>query len=132
MADLFFTPIKPYGIEFSQDSNTLYFSGKNLPSTSYLIKFGLILPDSDEGRIVVATSTQYDFGSLQLASNGKIYVANYVQNDPLQSLDHISVINNPEDKNDVEFKPLSFKLAPDAVKSLVSSIALIFNKSPTP
>jgi len=72
MADLFFTPIKPYGIEFSQDSNTLYFSGKNLPSTSYLIKFGLILPDSDEGRIVVATSTQYDFGSLQLASNGRI------------------------------------------------------------
>lgn len=111
MGDLFFTPIKPYGIEFSQDSNTLYFSGKNLPNTSYLIKFGLTLPDSDEGRIVVATSTQYDFGSLQLASNGKIYVANYVQNDPLQSLDHISVINNPEDKTDVEFKPLIINLS---------------------
>lgn len=110
MGDLFFTPIKPYGIEFSQDSNTLYFSGKNLPSNSYLIKFGLTLPDSDEGRIVVATSTQYDFGSLQLASNGKIYVANYVQNDPLQSLDYISVINKPEDKIDIEFRPLSINL----------------------
>lgn len=110
MADLFFTPIKPYGIEFSQDSNTLYFSGKNLPNTSYLIKFGLTLPDSDEGRIVVATSTQYDFGSLQLASNGRIYVANYVQNDPLQSLDHISVINKPEDKIDIEFRPLAINL----------------------
>ncbi len=110
MADLFFTPIKPYGIEFSQDSNTLYFSGKNLPNTSYLIKFGLTLPDSDEGRIIVATSTQYDFGSLQLANNGKIYVANYIQNNPLQAVDNISVINKPEDKIDVEFRPLSINL----------------------
>ncbi len=111
LADLFFTPIKPYGVEFSPDSNTLYFSGKNAPNTSYIIKFGFKMPDSDEGKIIVATSSDYDFGSLQLATNGKIYIANYIQNNPLQSIDHISVINNPDDKLDVGFKPLEIKLS---------------------
>jgi hypothetical protein len=35
LVDLLFTPISPYGVEFSQDSEILYISGKNQPQTSY-------------------------------------------------------------------------------------------------
>ena len=100
LVDLLFTPISPYGIEFSQDSEILYVSGKNAPQTSYLMKWELNNNAWDAGKVIVTTSTEYDFGSLQLATNGKIYMAKYFKNDPITSSDYIAVINKPEDKID--------------------------------
>jgi gliding motility-associated-like protein len=57
----------------------------------------------DAGKVVVTTSTEYDFGSLQLATNGKIYMAKYFNNNPISSSEYVAVIDKPEDKVDNRF-----------------------------
>ncbi|GGK12001.1 hypothetical protein GCM10007962_02800 [Yeosuana aromativorans] len=111
LADLLFTPINPYGLEFSQDSEVIFYSGKNQSNNnSYLIRFRLVDRSDVEGKTVVDVSSGYDFGSLQLASNGKIYMAIFVQNNPLASVGQISVINAPSDNSDIGYQPLGIDL----------------------
>ncbi|HZW63684.1 MAG TPA: hypothetical protein VFF15_08595, partial [Flavobacteriaceae bacterium] len=111
--DLFGVPTNPYGIEFSPNSSIIYFTGK-CPPVSYLYKYIINNTSLINDKIEIATSTSYDFGSLQLASDGKIYMANYLQNQPIESLNRISVINNPNDTIDNDFELLSIHLGSDS------------------
>lgn len=104
----------PYGIEFSQDSKILYFTVKNPPTnTSYLRKYIIESTEPFNEGLTVARSSNYDFGALQLASNGNIYMASYDQLDPLMPLGQIGVITDAESlESDSGFKPLEVNLNP--------------------
>ena len=109
--DLFMIPIYPYGVEFSQDSNLIYFTGKT-GSSSFLFNFILKPQQSISQKILLASSAEYGFGSLQLARNGKIYMANFKQDDPLKTQTALSVINDPESLEDNDYQSLSLNLRP--------------------
>ncbi|MCF6130393.1 T9SS type B sorting domain-containing protein [Flavobacterium sp. AS60] len=79
--------INPYGIEFSQDSKMFYYSGDG-----YVVQF----PFRNIGGIDPADSylmPTENPGSIQLARNGKIYIAQGNLSDPFGK---VSVINKPE------------------------------------
>jgi gliding motility-associated-like protein len=79
--------LNPYGIEFSQDSKIFYYTGG-----SYVVQF----PYRNLGGMEPADyylMTVPNAGSIQLARDGKIYIAQGDVNNPTN---HISVINNPE------------------------------------
>lgn len=124
-AGYLFTPIPVYGIEFSADSQFIYFSG-NYNDIGYLHKF--LLPSTDDltQKIIIETSQTHQFGNLQLASNGKIYMANFSIEDPFY-FNQLSVINNPEDFNNIEYEPLSITLnESNSTKGLPNFIASYF------
>jgi gliding motility-associated-like protein len=79
--------LNPYGIEFSQDSRMFYYTGGN-----YVVQF-------QYRNIGGADPADYYLmpienpGSIQLARNGKIYIAQGDLSDPIG---HLSVINKPE------------------------------------
>ncbi|TDP57876.1 T9SS type B sorting domain-containing protein [Flavobacterium dankookense] len=81
--------LNPYGIEFSQDSKIFYYTGGN-----YIVQFAYRelggMEPVDYFLIPISNP-----GSIQLARNGKIYVA---QGDMVSPTSHIGVINNPEMK----------------------------------
>lgn len=94
-----FSPVYVYGLEFSQDSQVLYFSGKNL-----LLKYSIEPVVGFERRKFITSSSDYSFGSLQLARNGKIYVASYSED---TALNRLGVINQPNDFFDaIGFEPM--------------------------
>lgn len=115
--DLLLTPFNPYGVAFSQDSKVVFFTAKNIKG-NYCILFRYAI-DVDEAKVGIAYSG-YDIGSLQLARNGKIYIASY-------GMDHIGVINDPENINNHDFQELtvsvnpkqSFKGLPNFVQSFL-------------
>ncbi|MGC4036053.1 MAG: gliding motility-associated C-terminal domain-containing protein [Chitinophagaceae bacterium] len=88
-----------YGVEFSASSQVLYtyihayWNGVDFTRHSGLFQFNLSLPD----RVAIANSkteiahydVPSDVSSLQRASNGKIYMSQFLKN-------YLSVINNPE------------------------------------
>lgn len=118
----------PYGIEFSQDSKILYFTVKNFPSTSYLRKYVIESTEAFNEGLTVATSSKYEFGALQLASNGNIYMATFDQLDPLAPLGKIGVITDAESlESDSGFQPLAVNLNPgQSLKGLPNFIQSYF------
>ncbi|MCK4677802.1 MAG: gliding motility-associated C-terminal domain-containing protein [Bacteroidales bacterium] len=88
-----------YGVEFSPDASKLYVSTtpKILPGpsslTSYIYQFDLDNPDPLSTETIVAFSEDSIFGALQLGTDGKIYVAYYI--DILNGINHLPVIVNP-------------------------------------
>ena len=109
-------PLYVYGVEFSQDSQILYFTGNNASNTSFLYKY-LIYSDSIfNTKIYLSVTSDYSFGDLQLASNGKIYIANFYSDSPITPSTKISVINEPEnnDEGDSAFSPLTITLKSNA------------------
>ncbi len=119
-AGLLFDPLYSYSVEFSQDSQILYFTGNNFGNVSFLYKYLIYDTNPINEKILINATSNYSYGDLQLASNGKIYVANY-QNTPWDittfgqyfppnPVEFISIINDPEDENgdgDSEFSPLA-------------------------
>jgi len=94
-----------YGIEFSPDSKMLYAStndyGFNDDFKSRLLQFTL-----EEGTNIflypleIASDTIIDYLSLQLANDGKIYVAQSIRSQlPVGGYDHLGVIHNPTRRN---------------------------------
>jgi len=90
-----------YGIEFSSDSKMLYLSTNDFvlqfPFNSILYQF-----NTDNGSsvfdnpTVLASDSIIDYLGLQLAADGKIYVATSIREHlPLDGYDYIGVINNP-------------------------------------
>lgn len=78
--------IQPYGVEFSPDNNVLYVS--SMAWMDYkLLQFDLNSANIPDSKITVASFSQNP-GALQLAPNGKIYIA-------MAETDKLSVINNP-------------------------------------
>ncbi|WP_291117572.1 T9SS type B sorting domain-containing protein [Flavobacterium sp. UBA6135] len=76
--------INPYGLEFSQDSNILYYSGNN---TVVQVEINPV-----EDFVIHPVFSVPNCKSLQLARNGKIYIAQGNEENPLG---RISVINKP-------------------------------------
>ena len=90
--DLGPAPPTAYGVEFSPDGEKMYvsFQGGN-GSNSYLKQFDLTFPDSllAESAIIIDSSATQKFGALQIASDGKIYMA-------IGGSDHLAVIGEPD------------------------------------
>ena len=85
----------PYGLEFSADSRKMYFSSKSM-NIKVLEIHQLDLSNSDTAKIrssllLIDTVSGYARGALQLAPNGKIYIAKGVGNT-------LGVINDPSKK----------------------------------
>lgn len=89
--------VSAYGIDFSQDSKFLYFTGNSI-SKSYLYQYELNTSNLDP-RTKLAESTIYNYKSVQLSSNGKIYISKTDINNNTQEF--LDVINQPE-KNGIE------------------------------
>ncbi len=103
----------PYGIEFSQDSKLMYFTVKDTYNTSFLRKHLIESTTGIDQTLTIAYTRAYEFGSLQLARNGNIYVANFEQDNPLTSLNLIGVITEAENfEGDSGFQPLAINLNP--------------------
>lgn len=126
-AGLIFDPLYSYGVEFSPDSQILYFTGVNFGNIGFLYKYLIYDNNPINEKITVDFSFSRNYGDLQLASDGKIYVATYEKTPwdlnnfgqylPPNPVGSISVINDPEDKNgdgDSEFAPLAVDLNPNA------------------
>ncbi len=90
-----------YGIEFSTDSKMLYLSTNdyvlNSPFNSALYQFTIDNGSSVfDNPVVLASDSIIDYLGLQLAADGKIYVATSIREQlPLDGYDYIGVINNP-------------------------------------
>lgn len=106
----------PYGLEFSQNSQILYYTGLlNSRSNSILRQ----TPVRENGQpINLAFSDRESFGNLQLASNGKIYMGKTFKNEEQSPSNTIAVINFPEieglgcdyQRGVVELTPMSVTL----------------------
>ncbi|WP_100610937.1 T9SS type B sorting domain-containing protein [Confluentibacter lentus] len=95
-----FSRANPYGLEFSQDSKLLYFTASGL-----LFKYDFNNNDRMYEKEFLSRYSGY--GDLQLATNGKIYIAT--------SANRLSVINDPEDLvGNSGFENLSVGLNPHA------------------
>lgn len=97
------TPIPVEGLEFSADSNILYFSG-NFNDYGYLHKYIIDLTQPFNEKILIEKTNKRSFGNLQLASNSKIYMTNFLNNEPF-ALKQLSVINNPEEFDNINYNP---------------------------
>ncbi|MBN8641206.1 MAG: T9SS type B sorting domain-containing protein [Flavobacteriales bacterium] len=83
-----------YGAEFSQSSKTLYLSaGYTSYSLSTIIQYDLTSADIPNSEILITDEYPFYFGSLQLATDGKIYCAGTYTNG---NHNYLSVINSPE------------------------------------
>ncbi|GAA4281352.1 T9SS type B sorting domain-containing protein [Gaetbulibacter aestuarii] len=108
-----FVEVYPYGVEFSADSRILYFTG-HISSSSYLYKYHMFSNDPLNERIIIASSSDYFFGDLQLAVDNKIYVANFDPKNPQLSADYLGVIEEPENEfEDSKFVYQSVNLSPN-------------------
>ncbi|WP_417557692.1 T9SS type B sorting domain-containing protein [Mesoflavibacter zeaxanthinifaciens] len=103
-AGYIFTPVNVEGIEFSADSKILYFSG-NFNGNGFLHKYFIDVNQPFNDKVLIEFSDKRSFGNLQLASNSKIYMTNYLADRQPYSLKHLSVINNPEDFDNIEYNP---------------------------
>ena len=90
-----------YGIEFSQDSNMFYYSGGN-----NIIQFPFKAINDSEPFEFYAMPIANP-GSMQLARNGKIYIAQGNSDNPTG---HIAVIHKPEKVgSDCNFQPIAIQ-----------------------
>lgn len=84
----------PYGLEFSQNSQILYYSGLLNSGNNSILRQ---TPIRETGQpINIAFSDRENFGNLQLASNGKIYIGKTFKNEEQSPANTIAVINSPE------------------------------------
>lgn len=87
--------VQPYGLEFSPSGDLLYVSG-----TSGIGQFDLTLTDIFQMQLnyIFLTNeiTNSNWGALQLAPDGKIYVTR-IADDTFPDINVLSVINNPDD-----------------------------------
>ena len=90
--DLGASPPTAYGIEFSPTGEKMYISFQGANGTKSLLKqYDLTLPDSllTETAITIDSSATQKYGALQIATDGKIYMA-------IQGSEYLAVINEPE------------------------------------
>ncbi|HIC32062.1 MAG TPA: T9SS type B sorting domain-containing protein [Flavobacteriaceae bacterium] len=119
--------IFPYSLEFSPNSEILYFSSMLEESTSFLYKFIINSQDTANDKILISSSPMIGFGFLQLAIDGKIYISNYSLID--EEINKISTINKPnkESLEECEYEELSIDLAPNiSLKGLPNFVTSFF------
>ena len=105
--------LNPYGLEFSQDSNMLYYTGSaGQAGATYIVQIQFSELDNPFDIPDFYFFEEPRAKSLQLARNGKIYVAKGNYSSPFS---RISVINKPEKQgvdcmfqnNAIQFSPAS-------------------------
>lgn len=105
----------PYGIEFSQDSKKIYISGNLNTGSSLIRQYSLTSSSPINEAVLVARSESENFRSLQLGSDGKIYIGKTSGNTE-DYYDFLSVINKPNnsliDGLDCEFIDNQILLSP--------------------
>ncbi len=90
--DLGPAPPTAYGIEFSPTGEKMYVSFQGSGGTKSLLKqYDLTFPDSllTETAITIDSSSTQKYGALQIATDGKIYMA-------IQGSEYLAVIGEPE------------------------------------
>jgi len=98
----------PYGLAFSADSEMLFISSSPLLFQYFLNTNPFPNDPLFSGLLLVGNIQQHNLGSLQLASNGKIYAGLYEDN---VVVNKIGVINNPEEIGTaINFENLSVDL----------------------
>lgn len=86
------TDATTYGLEFSPNGNLLYVSTTYGGLSDKIYQFDLTSSNVPASRITISSvQGNYTFGQMQLARNGKIYIAKQ----PNQNTTAIDVINNP-------------------------------------
>jgi gliding motility-associated-like protein len=104
-----------YGVEFSPNSKLLY-----IATPGYIFQYDLVAADISSSAIKVDEKLNLlvNFGQLQLAPDGKIYVARYFDF-------YLSVINNPNERGiNCGFSQLGFSLDPENKKLQRSNLGL--------
>jgi gliding motility-associated-like protein len=102
---------KPYGLCFSPDSKLLYLTTSGAMKRDIannfqyyrdsLLQFNLLASNISASKTVITQEPNRTFGALQLAPDGKIYIAQYFRNNPNSFFNvdspygFLSVINNP-------------------------------------
>ena len=122
----------PYGLEFSPDSNVIYFS--NFFRAIY--QFHHTSNTDVVDKIFIGNSYPYMYGSLQLAIDSKIYIASFTEDG--SSPPNLSVINKPNETTGeaCEFEKLtidlgsngSFKGLPNFVQSFFENRIITENR----
>jgi len=77
--------IRFYGIEFSPDESKVYLT--KAVSPSYIYQYDL---SSANAQLIASSNGPYEYGSMQLGPDGKIYVA-------LKTSSYLSIIHNPNE-----------------------------------
>ncbi|TXD48298.1 T9SS type B sorting domain-containing protein [Polaribacter sp. IC073] len=88
-----FVFVSSYGLEFSQDSKNLYFAGDDGSQDSYVYQYLFESPLLDK-RTQLSFSNNFNYRSMQLASNGQIYITKTDKLNPENEF--LDVIRNPE------------------------------------
>lgn len=87
----------PYGLEFSQNSKILYYSSQLNVGSSLLRQINIEGGSTENSEPVsLASSNTENYRSLQLASNGKIYLSKTLKGDEEGNTNTLAVINFPE------------------------------------
>lgn len=106
----------PYALEFSPNSEILYFTSSNNSINYKLFQFDLYNPAPNNDKITIANSVFYSYGALQLGLDGRIYLANYSTDPAAETANYLSVINKPNQvgATNCEFEEWVFDLSPEA------------------
>nr|WP_295869862.1 gliding motility-associated C-terminal domain-containing protein [uncultured Chitinophaga sp.] len=80
-----------YGMEYAPGGKLIYVTATN---SGELFQYDLTAPDINASRVLISASSTINYGSLQLAPDGLIYVAGEAGYD--RPADAISIIRNPD------------------------------------
>ncbi len=122
-------PPKAYGVTFSPDGKGVYVSLNDTTSrgASYIVRYDVSQQDSlalANSRILVDSSTTRQYGALQLASDGRIYVA-------VKGANTLAVIGRPNAGliGDFQFSPTGQSLGGKTSQLGLPNLVANFNSS---
>ncbi|WGH75611.1 T9SS type B sorting domain-containing protein [Tenacibaculum tangerinum] len=132
------SPTYPYGLGFSPNSKILYYTARQRTDSSILVQYFFDNPFPSNPlfseKTPIFVSYDYSFGALQLANNGKVYVAMYTKDDPIDEINGLSPVQNigfidsPDQyKLDCDYNHMAIQLDPGlSIKGLPSFIQSYF------
>ncbi|MFK8059833.1 MAG: T9SS type B sorting domain-containing protein [Polaribacter sp.] len=115
--------VRPYGVEFSIDSNKLYFTSKKDDQVDirlYQFDMSRVFQNNTTSQLftIVSFRNESKVGALQLAKNGKIYGAVNSGEEFNDSEPFLSVINNPKlnSEREINFQERSINIPGGATR----------------
>jgi gliding motility-associated-like protein len=113
-----FVKFLPIGIEFSPDSKYLYYTYTfNDNEICGIGQYNLEAQFLEDPKVFITYDQDRIYGAMQLANDGKIYVALNHGNDDGQESDYLGVIENPNEKGSLaNYRPDAIMLSPGASK----------------
>jgi gliding motility-associated-like protein len=111
--DFFGIPIRPDALEFSPDSNYLYYT-----SGGAIVQYNFNAALLESPRRFITINAEHYVGALQLANDGKIYAALSYGNEDGQEYEYLGVINQPnEEASLTDYRHDFVQLAPGASRN---------------